>query len=58
MSQQSDSWAVKGGSGRVKCPKHDIYINNCSYNLDCERCINETYIPKKQPKKAKKQVQK
>lgn len=58
MSEQSEKWAVMGGGGRVKCPKHGIMINGCAYNLDCERCIEETglapEIPNKKVKHDKK----
>ena len=58
MSQQSDSWDVHGGGNRVLCPKHGIYISNCSYNMDCEACIDSGVLPKKKAKKAQKRAKK
>lgn len=51
MSEQSDKWAVNGGGGRVLCPKHGIYITNCAFDLDCERCIEERGLAPKTEKK-------
>jgi len=50
MSEQSEVWAVQGGSGRFKCPKHGIMVSGCTKDMGCEACISGDIVVKKRLK--------